>query len=155
MTPRALAVLAFVGLAHSLTLTRGEVQPVLSPCTGDAAQYSAPNDVLQARAYTLTPALPRAGDALTASVTGVLTEAVTDATIVVDVTLGGLVPLQQNIAFSAIPHLQRLLPLQPGPFEFSDGATLPPFLFGTVDGTVRIVSNTGKQISCVKVHVEL
>ena len=40
-------------------------------------------------------------------------------------------------------------------YTHTQTATLPDFLFGRVTGEVRIVTDTGKQITCLKLDVDL
>eukprot|EP00123_Amoebidium_parasiticum_P022598 comp9087_c0_seq1/m.4261 comp9087_c0_seq1/g.4261 ORF comp9087_c0_seq1/g.4261 comp9087_c0_seq1/m.4261 type:complete len:152 (-) comp9087_c0_seq1:740-1195(-) len=130
-------------------------KPVISPCTGNPNQYSAPTDLLQAKAYTITPPNPHAGDTLTAGFSGAITEQINEGVIVIDVTLSGIIPIQQNISLSTVGDIRRQLPLKPGPFSLTETVSLPSFLFGQVEGSVHIYSDTGKQVTCVNIHVDL
>lgn len=148
----ALIVCVVVGLVQGLARSSGDDQPVLSPCISDPGQ----DDLLQFVTYTLTPPRPKTGKTLTVSVSGILSEVVANATFILDLTMNQIFPMRMNETFSPLnfPQLNSLLPLQPGNVTLTNTGIVPFLRVRTISGKIDLVSDTGKLITCVNIHVD-
>eukprot|EP01134_Creolimax_fragrantissima_P000489 CFRG0489T1 len=126
----------------------------ITPCTKDG-KLSAATDILQATAYHLIPKSPKAGDTITGSFEGTITQEITSGKIWIDVTLNGILPIRQNLSLSLVDDIRRQLPIPKGPFSLQEHATLPGFLFGEVKGTIKLLDQNNKQITCLHVDILL
>lgn len=144
----------FVALALVAVAAATEVQlkgvPKITIC-------SSPSAILKNVTYTVSPQNIVPGVMLNVTASGVLTQAVTDAKLVLTATFDGLPIFSKTMDPCNSKSAHFPCPVQPGPLHYDFSHTIPNLpISGQVSAKAILTSQpSGTQIGCVKVSVNI